>query len=148
MILPPLSSDFALPKTRKCRHTDNSPDDTLTHFGCVGTIFGRDDYWRSTGEKLKVLFHFLKATADEFSRGATELEIGWDSLCPRRGADYGSRHAHDVASRQKKNRSRTAGKVGEGEGAAEKGCLNSDRGACCKYAAGFRASSESLNDVH
>jgi len=31
---------------------------------------------------------------------------------------------------QKENRNRTAGEVGEGEGAAEEDCLNSDRGGC------------------
>jgi uncharacterized membrane protein len=67
-----LSSDFALPKTSKCCHTDNSPNDTLTHFGCVGAILGRDGHWRSTGEKLnncsqKLLFRVIFSVIEMLS---------------------------------------------------------------------------------
>jgi hypothetical protein len=35
----------------------------------------------------------------------------------------GETQAHNISSRQKENRGGTAGEVGEGEGAAEEGCL-------------------------
>jgi len=46
--------------------------------------------------------------------------------------------AHNLSGRQKEDRSRSACEVGEGEGGAEVGCFEGN-GACCEYAAGFRA---------
>jgi hypothetical protein len=46
--------------------------------------------------------------------------------------------AHNVSGRQKADRSRTAGTVGEGEGATEEGCLEPTEPAAAGYAAGFR----------
>ena len=48
--------------------------------------------------------------------------------------------AHHVGSRQKENRGRTAGTLGEDTGGEEEvGCLAACGACCCEYAAGFGA---------
>src|SRR5262249_53928853 len=61
VILPPLPPNLALTQTSECRHSNSRPDDSLSNFGSVRAILGRDDDGLRAGEKLKVLFHLVKS---------------------------------------------------------------------------------------
>src|SRR6185312_8557640 len=75
IILPPLSSDFALSKTSKSSHSDCGPDSTLTNPRRIRAIIGINDNRRMSREKLQMLFDFLKSVRRPF---ASMLLSFWD----------------------------------------------------------------------
>ena len=73
--------------------------------------------------------------------GESSEEIAANS-CGSENNGLGSSEAHHVGGCPQEDRGHTKGTVGEDTGAAEEGGLV-DRGACCGYAAGFRACASS-----
>ena len=69
-----MPSNFAQSQTSKCRHSDERPDDTLTNFGCVRAIFGKDDKALLSWRVAILPFIDQDALFKEF-----KLEESWDS---------------------------------------------------------------------